>query len=155
MHPEFATLVESLQASFNRLLAMAPANPLCLPKDVPQAGVYLFSDGRTDLYVGRSNRLRDRIRNHGRETATENQAAFAFRLARHATGNVRPSYRKEGSRASLMLDETFRSAFQTAKQSISAMTVRYVEERDPLRQALLEMYVAVVLQTPHNDFDNH
>jgi hypothetical protein len=54
-----------------------------------------------------------------------------------------------------MLDETFRSAFQTAKQSISAMTVRYVEERDPLKQALLEMYVAIVLQTPHNDFDNH
>lgn len=35
------------------------------------------------------------------------------------------------------------------------MDVRYVSEPDPMRQALLEMYVSVSLQTPHNDFDNH
>jgi hypothetical protein len=32
------------------------------------------------------------------------------------------------------------------------MDVRYVEETDPQRQALLEIYVAVVLETPYNDF---
>jgi len=35
------------------------------------------------------------------------------------------------------------------------MTLQVVEEKDPLRQALLEMYVAIALQTKHNDFDNH
>jgi hypothetical protein len=35
------------------------------------------------------------------------------------------------------------------------MELRYVEEKDQLRQALLEIYVAVVLQTPHNDFETH
>jgi hypothetical protein len=35
------------------------------------------------------------------------------------------------------------------------MDVRVVEETEPLRQALLEMYVAVSLNTPHNDFDFH
>ena len=35
------------------------------------------------------------------------------------------------------------------------MHVRYVYEPDPMRQALLEMYVSVSLGTPHNDFDNH
>ncbi len=35
------------------------------------------------------------------------------------------------------------------------MQVRYVEERDPLRQALLEIYVALVLKTPYNDFNTH
>lgn len=30
-----------------------------------------------------------------------------------------------------------------------------VEERDQLRQALLEIYVAVALETPFNDFDTH
>ncbi len=35
------------------------------------------------------------------------------------------------------------------------MDVRYVKESDPLRQALLEMYVAIALQTPHNSFENH
>ena len=32
---------------------------------------------------------------------------------------------------------------------------RCVEEVDPVRQCLLEVYCAVVLQTPYSDFDNH
>ena len=35
------------------------------------------------------------------------------------------------------------------------MEVRFVEERDSLRQALLEIYAAVALRTPYNYFDNH
>jgi hypothetical protein len=35
------------------------------------------------------------------------------------------------------------------------MDLRFVEESDPTRQALLEIYVAVTLKTPFNDFDNH
>jgi hypothetical protein len=35
------------------------------------------------------------------------------------------------------------------------MNLRFVEENDPVRQALLEIYVAVTLNTPYNDFDNH
>jgi hypothetical protein len=33
--------------------------------------------------------------------------------------------------------------------------IRYVEEAEPNRQALLEIYVAVALDTPFNDFKNH
>ena len=35
------------------------------------------------------------------------------------------------------------------------MELRFVEESEPLRQTLLEIYVAVVLKTPYNDFDTH
>jgi len=35
------------------------------------------------------------------------------------------------------------------------MDLRYVEESDPVRQTLLEVYIAVVLKTPYNDFNNH
>jgi hypothetical protein len=35
------------------------------------------------------------------------------------------------------------------------MDYRYVEEADPVRQCLLEVYCAAVLATPYNDFDNH
>gem|GEM_PF-5895913 len=35
------------------------------------------------------------------------------------------------------------------------MDVRWVEEPDALKQALLEIYSAVVLQAPYNDFRNH
>ena len=54
-----------------------------------------------------------------------------------------------------MQDETFAAEFRAAKQRLSEMDIRYVEEADPIRQTLLEVYVAVVLKTPFNDFDNH
>lgn len=49
----------------------------------------------------------------------------------------------------------FRLAFIEAKKRIRAMDLRFVEENDPVRQAVLEIYVAVSLQTPYNDFDTH
>ena len=42
-----------------------------------------------------------------------------------------------------------------AKPRISEMDVGYVEETDLLRQALLEIYMHVVLRTPYNDFAAH
>ncbi|MDD1638507.1 MAG: hypothetical protein LUQ56_10310 [Methylococcaceae bacterium] len=46
-------------------------------------------------------------------------------------------------------------AFTDAKARLRAMNIRVVEECNPLRQALLEMYVAVALAATYNDFDNH
>ena len=47
------------------------------------------------------------------------------------------------------------AAFDAAKARVRAMEFRYVEEADPIRQAVLEIYCAVALETPYNDFDNH
>jgi hypothetical protein len=52
-------------------------------------------------------------------------------------------------------DATFGGAFKRAKARVAAMDLRYIEEPDPVRQAFLEIYVAVTLGTPYNDFDNH
>ena len=88
--------------------------------------------------------------------ATHRMAAFAFRLAREATGSTKPTYKKgEGSRNGLMEVPAFVIAFTSAKQRIREMDLRFVEENDPIRQTLLEVYVAIVLGTPYNDFDNH
>jgi len=54
-----------------------------------------------------------------------------------------------------MEEMKFLQAFNEAKARIRNMDVRFVEEADPVRHALLEIYVLVVLQTPYNDFDNH
>ena len=35
------------------------------------------------------------------------------------------------------------------------MQVRYVRETDPLRQTLLEIYVAFATKAKYNDFDTH
>ncbi len=47
------------------------------------------------------------------------------------------------------------SAFEDAKSRIRNMSVRYAKVTDSIRQSLLEIYAALTLDTPHNDFDNH
>lgn len=119
-------------------------------------GVYLFTEAGRHLYVGRSNVLRKRYGRHCRPGATFKQAAFAFQLAREETGQTRASYKPgELSRAGLMTDPRFANAFAEAKERIRKMDYRFVEESDQNRQALLEIYCAIVLETPYNDSGTH
>jgi hypothetical protein len=80
---------------------------------------------------------------------------FAFRLARERTGRLEASYNKKDSREALQEDPAFAAAFDEAKARIRKMDLRFVEEHDPLKQALLEIYVSIVLRTPYNDFNTH
>lgn len=155
MNDHFAEVVESLDPLFRLLLAMDPVTPVSLPRGMPREGVYLFSEGGIHLYVGRSRHIRRRIARHSRPGATHRMAAFAFRLARETTGHLSATYKREGSRAELMMDPAFREAFDRAKARIREMDVRYVEQADALRQTLLEIFVAVSLRTPYNDFRTH
>ncbi|HEY1615522.1 MAG TPA: hypothetical protein VGF97_17720 [Rhizomicrobium sp.] len=156
MHPNFAALVDQLHAPFERLVAHPPITAARFPARMMTRGVYLFSDGSRHLYVGRSNDIRRRYGRHCNPGATDRTAAFAFRLAREATGKIKATYKTgDGSRKLLMEDAEFAAAFVTAKARIREMDFRWVEETDPVRQCLLEVYCAVVLQTPYNDFDNH
>jgi hypothetical protein len=124
---------------------------------VPSQGIYLFSALSCHLYVGRTQRqsIRARTKQHCVPSARQNEAVFAFKLAREMTGNLRATYKTTGSRVALAADPEFMKAFLVAKEQVSQMELRYVEEPDPLRQALLEIYVGVVLKTPYNDFDTH
>ena len=54
-----------------------------------------------------------------------------------------------------MSNPEFAAAFADAKRRIREMDYRYVEEVDQNKQALLEIYTAVVLNTPYNDFGTH
>ena len=155
MDLRFTSLTTALPGSLQRLLEMAPVSTESLPRRMPSSGIYLFSEGPNHLYVGRSNRLRSRIRRHGAENSKHNVAAFAFKMARETTGRTKASYKTEGSRRSLIEDPEFSKAFQDAKARVRRMAVRYVEEQDQLKQTLLEIYAAVVLQTSYNDFDTH
>ncbi|WP_317203015.1 GIY-YIG nuclease family protein [Janthinobacterium sp.] len=126
-----------------------------LPEDLPKAGVYLFTENDKHLYVGRTNGLRKRLQQHCRPGSGHNSAPFAFRLAREERGVTKATYKPEGSRASLIQDAAFADAFLRSKERLRRMHVRVVEESNPLRQALLEMYIAIELEAPYNDFDNH
>lgn len=155
MHESFREYVEFMHPSFERLTTMQPVMIRTLPRDAPSECIYLFSEGDRHLYVGRTRHLRQRLRQHSTPAAQHNQAVFAFRLARMITGRVAATYSTEGSRVALASEDDFALAFADAKRRVREMQVRYVEETDPLRQALLEIYVAVVLKTPYNDFNTH
>jgi hypothetical protein len=127
-----------------------------LPKTIPKQGVYLFSEGRNYLYVGRSNKIRLRYGRHCKPGATHRMAAFAFKLAREVTGKTTASYKVGAdSRKGLMLNPTFRAAFDAAKARIRQMDFRFVQECDQNAQALLEIYCTLALNARYNDFNTH
>lgn len=155
MNAKFADVVDSLASAFDELMHADPRAYADLPSKLPQSGVYLFSEGPRHLYVGRSRNIRRRLGGHCRPASNYRKAAFAFRLAREATGHVQATYRSAGSRKALAADPVFHHAFEAAKRRISVMDVRCVEIAEPLKLTLFEVYVAVVLGTPYNDFDTH
>lgn len=155
MNEKFKLLIESLDPSYQRLIRMTPVTVPTLPDDIPRSGIYLLSEGDIHLYVGRSNRIKQRLQEHCRPSANHNTAPFAFKLAREATGKLKASYVEHESRNHLETLPEFKNEFSRAKDRVRKMAVRFVAEPNPLRQALLEMYVAICLDTPHNDFDNH
>jgi len=133
------------------LRAMSPV------KSIPPAsqkikGVYLFSEGGTHLYIGRSNDIRRRRKQHFALGSRINDTPFAVLLARECTG-IQPAYSGEYVRKKLSGNDIFMSAFSKAKERIARMDFRFVEENDPIRQTLLEVYCAVVFATPYNKFD--
>jgi predicted GIY-YIG superfamily endonuclease len=149
MHEKFQPYVEELESKLQQLLSMKPKTPLTLPRRMPQMGVYLFSEEDKHLYVGRTRRLKQRIK----EQANILGAPFGFRLAREETGFVTATYMRKGSRDDLFLKPEFAKALEDAQKRIRNMNVQYVEVTDPIKQTLLEVYVAVVLETPHNKFE--
>lgn len=157
----FKEHIEALVPSFEKLISMPPikgdrfAHP-GKAKD-PLAGVYLFSEEEDHLYVGRSNNIAQRFYVHRRASSSDNSAPFAYRLACLAAKLPNRSYVADhpDTRKARMADERFKKHFREAKAKIRKMDFRYVVEEDPVRQALLEVYCAIALKTPHNLFDNH
>jgi predicted GIY-YIG superfamily endonuclease len=152
MDETFRQYVEALHPAYERLVAMPPVKIATIPKNAPSKCIYLFSEAGKPLYVGRTNHLRQRMRQHSIPAAQHNQAVFAFKIARKKTGHPVAAYSAEGGRLALTREPEFAKAFAEAKARIREMEVRFVEEEDPFRQALLEIYAAVAMKTPYNDF---
>lgn len=152
---KFATAAGELHDRLVTLLNCTPFRYASKPRGLPARVVYLFCDDQTPLYVGRSKKFRRRLGNHCRRSSTANQSSFAFQLARQEAGIDAASYSGPHTRKNLMQTPGFVAGFARAKVRLNSLDIRYVEEPDPLRQALLEIYCAVALETPYNDFDTH
>ncbi|MDZ4089131.1 MAG: hypothetical protein U1E69_20255 [Tabrizicola sp.] len=155
MHPKFAEVVESLHPSFERLMSMEPLRGTPPSRlSTPKSGVYLFSEQGRHLYVGRSNRIAYRYALHCGLSAKHNQASFAWKLMAEEVGH-KATYRQGEGRADMIRLQNYADAFTAAKARIRRMDFRFVEEIDQMRQALLEAYACVALETPYNDFNTH
>ena len=156
----FSAALDEARRSLDRLLDANPVPAGARPSPLPaRSGVYLFSEPDAGyLYVGRTRNLRARIRQHcpGRmppRGSVAPGATFAVKIARKSTGAVPTFQRRGGLRDLFANDETWRTAFAAAVERIRNMEVRYVEEADPLRHAVLELYAMIELRTPFNTFE--
>ena len=153
MDAKFNKLIEDLHSKYETLISMRPFTIGTVPSDCPVGGVYLFSENGIHLYTGRTKRnIRERLKYH---VSKANDCPFAWHLARVQTGKTEASYKIKGSRKDLLTQDDFKQAYEQAKARIRQMEVRYIGESDPVKQALLEIYVAVVSDAKYNDFDTH
>jgi hypothetical protein len=116
-------------------------------------GIYVFYENGKPLYVGRSNKLRQRILEHGRKSSDQYSASFAFRLAKEEA--ERGGVELKGTRADWEKNERFARLFGEARERVAKMAVRVVEVSDPVEQTMFEVYSALRLGSPYNDFDTH
>jgi hypothetical protein len=122
---------------------------------VPDApGIYLFSDGDIPIYVGQSRKLRTRLRQHTGAANRQNQASFAFNLAKREA--LAGSVDVKRSRAVLEADLDFVPRFDKARADVAAMNVQFIELADPIARTLFEVYAAIALDTVEfNSFETH
>ena len=152
MEDQIREVIAHLKESFSALLAMPPLSPIGPWSGLPRKGVYLFSEGDLHLYVGRSSQIHKRIPHHHRTGSGYGQAPLATKLAVEALRYEPPFFRKHQAFRELVAGPEFAEAFDQAKRRVRKMDLRVVEEPDPVRQALLEAYVALILRTPYNEF---
>lgn len=115
----------------------------------PEKGVYVLYECGEPIYVGRSNRMRDRLRQHGADSSDRYGATFAFKLLREKL------HEPEGTAADI--ERAYREEFRRQRERVRAMTFRAVPIEDQLEQHLFETYASLELGTypEHNDFDTH
>ena len=143
---------------------------LCRERCPTNRGIYVFYENGYAMYVGRSDNLNNRILEHGRPSSDKDVAACASNIARKFTTvrfkTNRPKFRsmpenelqkriQKALRDDRNLKRIFNDHFERAKECVSKMQVRVVEIKDPIEQAIFEIYAHVELETPYNDFRNH
>lgn len=156
MHEKFQLLTERLHEKYEQLMQSEPLRADQLPPKGKGAGVYTFTENGKVIYVGRTGNVKQRFVQHTGDGAPHNQAALAFKFAKAILNIPKPTYKNdENSRRNLMLNTAFMEVFLAEKRRLRDLEFRFVEETDPTRQALLEIYVSEVCESPNNDFDNH
>jgi predicted GIY-YIG superfamily endonuclease len=154
MNKRLKGLIDSLEP---KLTQLRKAKSFRLPvgsRQIPREGLYLFSEKGKPLYVGRSYNIRRRLQLHTRDCSSYFQA-FATYLAKETTGLKASYVLKKIAPEHFSNQQSFKQAFASAKKRIKKMNIQILEEADPIRQAVLEVCVALTFPTKYNDFRTH
>ncbi len=153
MQDKFSEYIRRMPILLNELKGTPLLNRNEL-KDIPRSGVYVFCREGKPLYVGRSNRLKGRIQEHGRPSSDHYSATLAFNMAKEKVNYKRNEHRLT-TRNELEKAPGFEKAFFLARKQVAEMQVKAIEIEDQITQALFEIYAALTLNTEYNDFGTH
>ncbi|MBN1692231.1 MAG: GIY-YIG nuclease family protein [Dehalococcoidales bacterium] len=138
-----------------RLLEKAPISGEDLYKrEIPRSGVYVFFENRKAIYVGRSNRMKERLREHSSVSADHYSATLAFKIAKQEYLSENPELKRPRNKE-LMAKSDFLRKFKAAKERISKSKIRFIKLKDQIEQSLFEIYTHLELKTKYNDFRTH
>ena len=153
MQDEFSEYIQRMPILLNELKGKPLLNRHEL-EGIPKSGVYVFYREDKPLYVGRSNRLKERIQEHGRPSSDHYSATLAFNMAKERM-NFNRNKRRLATRNELEKAPGFKKAFFLTKKQVAEMQVKVIEIEDQIAQALFEIYAALTLNTKYNDFSTH
>ena len=154
MDDKFREYVNKMQGYLEELEQNLLLDRLKLGK-IPKSGIYVFHEKGKPFYVGRSNRMRERILEHGRPSSDHYSATLAFRMAIKSVG-IGEEELKQCKRSELEKRPEFKRIFTSEKSRVSSMKVKTVGITDQIEQALFEIYAALKLETlEYNDFGTH
>ena len=152
MNDKFDEMIDQLPLLLNQLVNSPSKNRDTLGV-LPQKGIYVFYENECPIYVGRSNRIKERLLEHSRPSSTHTSATFAFNLAKKAAIEKEIDVNNK-ARVHLENDSVFSSLYFEAKERVSRMSIKVIQIDDPIIQTIFEVYVSVKLDTL-NDFDTH
>jgi hypothetical protein len=141
-------------------------------EDLPnKPGIYVLYKNDNALYVGRTNKIRERVQHHLRPKSGNGSATFAFNLAKeeyerkyNVTIKKRKTSKDDDSqniisitRKKLEKDKNFEPIFDAKKKYLFDCKFRFIEIKNDILQTMLEPYLAYKLGTYpiNNTFENH
>lgn len=118
-------------------------------REAPQKGIYVFYENGKPIYVGRSNNMRRRIRDHGAGSSDRHSATFALKLLRKALNEPK------GKAEEIVRDN--KDEYRRQRERVRSMTFQAVSVTDQLEQTLFESYAIIEMGTApqYNDFETH
>jgi len=151
MNERFRKIIETFPAKMEHL-NQSPFITKNELDNVPKMGIYVFYEEDRPVYVGRSERLKARLREHSQQSSGHMSATYAFNIAKKEAKESGIDTRKR--RIDLERDPEFAPIYKQAKERISKMQIRVIGIEDPVEQTLFEVYAHLELGTD-NEWGTH